>query len=381
MGNISPSGLFEGLTSGTAVVRVVDNATGIFKDVSVIVYSPLASSGCLSQVMYDQPCDLQVSGGKLPYTYSPSAGAVNSGSFVHGSCGSEYTKNASVVITDALGKQLSKNISINCAYNYWGDGSDGNFTSSGLAANDQFCDTTVNGETCVKQFENFTINAGHTVSTKVRRRGLVIYVKGDAVINGTLTMKARGANGDPAAYGVGAGGLNFARKVVGQSQSGSSSVSGTSSSLVAIENLQSSLSGNGRIFNIPRTGAAGALALSPAGPPGGQNSGFSGVNGQSGGGGGGQLYFNNNTGGTSASAAGGAGTCFLAGLVLGPIFLITEEVLCPELVVLGAVLEEMEWVLTLGTEEVEEPEILEVIPELVVVQGVQSREKMVLVGY
>ena len=66
--------------------------------------------------------------------------------------------------------------------NFWGNGSDGALTTSGNISFGSVQD----GDVVVKQFTNFTINAGHTVTTSNRCRGLVIYVNGDCTINGTL---------------------------------------------------------------------------------------------------------------------------------------------------------------------------------------------------
>lgn len=53
--------------------------------------------------------------------------------------------------------------------------------------------STLDGSMVYKYFNNLIINAGHTITTTNRCKGLYIYVAGDAIINGSLTMTARGA--------------------------------------------------------------------------------------------------------------------------------------------------------------------------------------------
>jgi hypothetical protein len=191
--------------------------------------------------------------------------------------------------------------------NYWGNESDGNFSSTGTAS-DSLCDSTVNGPTCVKQFNNFTVNSGNTVTTAVSRAGLVIYVAGDAQINGTLTMTARGASGDPAASGVTASGLSFVRKTSAGIASGSSSVVGTGSLLQSVEANQPSISNDGIIFNIPRYGSVGGgVQTSPASGFGGASNGSL----QAGGGGGGGA--GDSQGSIGYGGPGGQASCFSGG--------------------------------------------------------------------
>ena len=75
--------------------------------------------------------------------------------------------------------------------NYFGDGSDGDLFTTGNVS----FPSTVDGPTVYKNFNNLTINSGHTVTTSNRCKGLVIYCLGDCTINGTLSMTARGCRG------------------------------------------------------------------------------------------------------------------------------------------------------------------------------------------
>lgn len=52
---------------------------------------------------------------------------------------------------------------------------------------------TQDGPTIIKYFRNLYIPQNITVSTSVRNKGLVLFIDGDATINGTLTMTSRGA--------------------------------------------------------------------------------------------------------------------------------------------------------------------------------------------
>lgn len=74
---------------------------------------------------------------------------------------------------------------------YFGNKSDGDLYTTG---NVSFTSTT-DGPTIYKYFNNVTINAGHVVTVSNRCKGLVMYCAGDCIIDGTLTMTARGCKG------------------------------------------------------------------------------------------------------------------------------------------------------------------------------------------
>lgn len=67
------------------------------------------------------------------------------------------------------------------------------FVSTGVTAHDQFT-ASLDSDPAVLTFNNFTVNAGHTVTTTNRCKGLYLNILGDLVVNGTLSMTARGAN-------------------------------------------------------------------------------------------------------------------------------------------------------------------------------------------
>lgn len=222
-------------------------------------------------------------------TYSCPLGSTTQ-TFVSRSCNSGYFNNGSSCQEIVV--------------NYWGSGADGNLNTAG---NTNLCDSTTDGEMCVRNYQNLTINSGHVLTTSVRRRGLLIYVQGDLVINGEISMTARGASGDPATFGVGTNGLSFYRFKSGGSQSGTSSIAGTGATAVAAEANQAAVT-NGVLINIPRYGAVPQARITTNLT---STQGVNGVNGQTGSGSGGFLYYN---GGTNNSAGpGGQGSCFTGG--------------------------------------------------------------------
>jgi len=180
--------------------------------------------------------------------------------------------------------------------NYWGNGSDGSVTIS----SDTTWDSTSSGDMMVKNLVDFTVNSGVTL-TITARKGCLIYVSGNCVINGTISMLS-GYACDPSEAGVPSGGLVIVRKKTGSTESGSSDLTGCGSTAINAEANQSAISGNGKKYTIPRTGASGgASKTSGAGNPGTAGSGI-----QTGGGGGGGAW-------SAASGAGAAGTCFSGG--------------------------------------------------------------------
>ena len=134
------------------------------------------------------------------------------------------------------------------------------------------------GPTIIKNYTDLTINSGVTVTPAARCKGLLIYATGNAAINGTLTMTARGA----AATGDDCGLCLFTPY------------------LLDSDNIMLTA------FPVPAAGAAGETAVIYSGN---QTTGAAGVNGQCGGGGaGGGHGYNNSYGG-----AGAAGTSYSGG--------------------------------------------------------------------
>jgi hypothetical protein len=96
---------------------------------------------------------------------------------------------ANIAIMAASGKRSRD---ANRTVNYFGDGSDGD-----LIVNSNLSFPSVeDGDMIVKQYKSLTINSG-IVTTSNRCRGLMIYVQEDCIIDGTLSMTARGCKANP----------------------------------------------------------------------------------------------------------------------------------------------------------------------------------------
>ena len=203
--------------------------------------------------------------------------------------------------------------------NYWGDGTDGNLDSTDnvtLTVGDIY--DTYDAGCVVKKYNNFTLNSGHTYTLDHAARCLVLYVKGNAVIDGVISMTAKGAYADPTAAGssdghaVRSSGLNFCRIASGSTSTESSpstAVWGTGTALVAAEANQSYPAGKLYCANIIRQGADGGAekCCADGGCTGNSGSADTGKSGGGGSGGTGQSY---------PSACGGAGSygsCFGGG--------------------------------------------------------------------
>ena len=154
----------------------------------------------------------------------------------------------------------------------------GTTTVSAFTASDWFTSTADTVSSWIIVNGNLTINSGQTFIPPVRKLFTVIYVTGNLVHNGIISMTARGAN--HSGTGTSGGATTAVDIRIG---------TGTFSAVV---NPQ-----------IPATGGAGA----PARTGGLSNNGSAGTNGGTGGGGTGECIS-----GTTASA-GAAGTCFSGG--------------------------------------------------------------------
>ena len=190
--------------------------------------------------------------------------------------------------------------------NYFGTGADGDVT---ISANTDL-PSTLDGDVVVKNYNNLTINSGCKLTVANRCKGLLLYVKGDLVVNGELSMTARGASVNPTTAGVSATGLRIVRFKTGATDTLSASdLAGCGSAATTAEGNQAGISGNGKIYTIARTGASGGAAVTDAGGSGvAGNQGGDGSTGQSGGGAsGGARWF------SGPSGRGGNGTCFSGG--------------------------------------------------------------------
>jgi len=197
--------------------------------------------------------------------------------------------------------------------NYFGDGHDGDVV---IAANTNIPSTT-DGDMVVMHYNSLTINAGALLTTANRCRGLIVYVKDDCVINGTLAMTGRGCKANPAdastssytpvapsdGHAVPATGITIRRLAVGFTDTDVSTdhMYGCGVAAVQAEANQLPVEGNGIVVSIPRIGGAGAAGASNA-------NGGTAANAPGGGGAGQNDPNSGQTGG-----AGAAATCFSGG--------------------------------------------------------------------
>jgi hypothetical protein len=202
------------------------------------------------------------------------------------------------IIADTAFRVINGRGAITTAANWYGDSSDGSFTSSG-GAGDTFTSTD-GGDMVVKNFVNFTIQTGHTVTVQNPCKGLLIYCTGNFQIDsgGELTMTGKGKG---SASGVPGGGLYIAKLKVGGTDTGSSDLTGAGTPAITAESNQQALSGNGIRFNIAKVGGAGGAI------PGGAAANDGGIitNGSGGGGSGRDA--------AAGAGAGTDGTCFWGG--------------------------------------------------------------------
>ncbi len=175
-----------------------------------------------------------------------------------------------------------------------GNGSDGVLSTSDNVS----LTSTTDGDAVVKQYQSLTVNSGHTLTVSNRCKGLHIYVHGDLVLNGTISMTARGAS------------ASNANQTVSQKQ--------TLNSIFSLNEYQILQSIYPRLYNqdiiISYSSANGGASRSITSSG---NNGDSGVNGSSlfqcGGGGSGGVYSYSYTatsgrGGNSTFFSGGAGS-------------------------------------------------------------------------
>jgi hypothetical protein len=203
--------------------------------------------------------------------------------------------------------------------NFFGDGTD---TASGdttvISANTSLA-AVQDGDMVVRQYKNLTINSGCTLSTDKRCRGMLLFVKGDLTVNGTLSMSARGCAANPAdsavtantlvapgdGQAVSSSGLKLGFVTATGTESGTTDLNGTGMMSVNMAGNFPVLDGNGKIITVSRTGGAGSPMAGTS-----STTGVDAVNteaGKSGGGGsGGQYNYN-------IAGRGGAGTCFSGG--------------------------------------------------------------------
>ena len=168
------------------------------------------------------------------------------------------------------------------------------------------------GDMVVKQYTSINIDAGDTVTVDQPCRGMMILCQGDCTINGTLSMKERGANANPTTSGANDGNAVSSNglQLPFLTASGTDTLTSANTLLNGCGTLArsvvanfKSISGTGTILTTVRTGGAGGAG----GSIGGTGTGGTITNGTGGGGSG--FWTNNGT----ATANGGTGTCFSGG--------------------------------------------------------------------
>tara|TARA_Y100001937_G_scaffold9270_1_gene11440 strand:+ start:1087 stop:2100 length:1014 start_codon:yes stop_codon:yes gene_type:complete len=173
------------------------------------------------------------------------------------------------------------------------------------------------GDMVVKQYTSINIDTGDTVTVDQPTRGLMILCQGDCTINGTLSMKGRGAFADPTASGasdsnaVDSNGLRLPFLTSGGSDTLTAANTLFNGCGTAARNVLANfrtLSGDGTIVSLIRQGANGGNG---AGSKQNGNAGSNGSTGQTGGGGSGGSGWDGSTGN------GAYGSCFSGGSASG----------------------------------------------------------------
>ena len=103
-----------------------------------------------------------------------------------------FDANASAQTPTAGGTLTINSQTVSAGYDYTVH--TGNVTVSSYSNSDFFTGTQDSRVGCVHITGNLTIDAGQTFTPSVRKPGMYIYVGGDLILNGTISMKARGAN-------------------------------------------------------------------------------------------------------------------------------------------------------------------------------------------
>jgi len=173
--------------------------------------------------------------------------------------------------------------------------------------------SSTDGNAVVRQLTSITINTGDTVSVQNRCKGLILYCQGDCVINGTLTMNAKGAGPGAPSSPVPANGLRWAWLKSGASDGPFTSGDFPLGALgpEASPHNNPDAFGNPEAIAVQSTkvgGSGGAKTSGPvtSGPPSADRVGGTATNG-TGGGGGAMGYNGGGTGGVGNCWGGGGG--------------------------------------------------------------------------
>jgi len=171
--------------------------------------------------------------------------------------------------------------------NYFGEATDGDVT---ISVNTDISVTQDSG-VAIKHYNNLTIDSGYTLSTNNRCKAFIIYVKENLIVNGGISMSARGAYSAPAVPDA---------TIISRWVDGGPGVPGGSYSPFFADETNQKITGGGAYtltaFQVAASGGAGGT---------GGGSGTAGSNGSAGGGGAG--------GNPSASGSGVAGYAYGGG--------------------------------------------------------------------
>ena len=159
--------------------------------------------------------------------------------------------------------------------NYYGDGSDGALTTTGDVTYTVLNKSgSYDGDMVVKNYTSLTIGAGHTITTDQPCRGMLIYVKGDCSISGTLNARI-GAFADPTNTGgsdsaaVNASGIRLPMLTAsGTDTLAAADFAGSGTAAVTAVANQPEIAGDGTIFQIVKIGAVGGNAHGYGSPSG-----------------------------------------------------------------------------------------------------------------
>lgn len=192
------------------------------------------------------------------------------------------------------------------SFTYFGTGLDGSVT---YAANTSLT-STLDGSPVIMNYTDLTINSGVTLTVSNRCRGLIIYCSGNCIINGTLSMDARGPN---------AAGQNtyFVRKSP-SSITQNTDISSTETVINLLQAVSLATGGAGATLYNSLSGTAGTGGNTGGGGAGGGaayagytsgavGNGSNGTSFSGGSGGGGNSFASTGSNAASNAGAGGAG--------------------------------------------------------------------------
>jgi hypothetical protein len=208
---------------------------------------------------------------------------------------------------------------------YFGTGIDGTFYSTG-----SYQYTVSSNNYIIKNYTNFSLNLGHTITVSDRCKGLIIFVKGTCLIDGTINLSGKGymTSGDS---GVTAA-VGYTNTISGREVSLTPFSSGFSTSLAtgltAAAGSKGGDEGYGKVGGNGTSGSCfgggngggGAGGSSDWNPPNGSNGSSATITSSGNGGNGSNAYTNvggGGGGGGSGITAGTGGTCGCCGAAVG----------------------------------------------------------------